>query len=228
MNAAQVVPDYGVISPMYGVAEYGMPYASFSIKGKIRAEEGGAGIPKIKVSATDTSNKITIDSAITQADGSFSMTFEESPALNAWILDVRDVDGVFQRKDTLVSIPRDSLKGGTGFYAGAGSADIELFLTTGTAAIVPDNGSAKMLPKVTASWGKSGAITLRYTLAVQGRTVISLFSVTGKLVREISDTWESSGDHDIQVASAGLTTGAYFLKLQTATHAVITKVLIAR
>ena len=227
-----IIPAYGVIGPMYGIVEYGMPWANFSIKGKIRAEGSGAGIPNIKVSATDTSNKIVIDSAITQADGSFSMTFIESPGFNTWLLDVRDVDGnrngAFERKDTLITIPQDSLKGGSGFYEGAGAADIELFLNSKSSATIPDGGAAKVQPTVMVSFGKNGAIDLRYTLAEQGRAVISLFSANGKLIREISDMWESRGDHTVQVAGAGLAPGAYFLKLQAATHTVITKVLIAR
>lgn len=228
----KVVPAYG-IAPMYGIAEYGMPYATFSIKGKIRAEGSDVAIPNIKVSVTDTSTKQIIDSAITQSDGSFSMTFTQSLEIsNTWIFDARDVDGdqngSFANKDTLITIPQDSLTGGSGFFEGTGSADIELFLKNSTAVIVPDKGAAKMQPVVMVSRAKSGAMELRYTLTVQGRAVISLFSVNGKLVREVSDTWEPSGDHSVQVASADLAPGAYFLKLRTAAHAAITKVLIAR
>jgi hypothetical protein len=173
-----------------------------------------------------------IDSAITKADGSFSMTFMQSPVFNTWLLDIRDVDenrnGAFGRKDTLITIPQDSLKGGNGFYEGAGAADIELFLNSKSSATIPDGSAAKVQPNVMVSFGKNGAIDLRYTLAVQGRAVISLFSANGKLIREISDAWESRGDHIVQVTGAGLTPGAYFLKLQTATHSAITKILIAR
>jgi len=227
-----IMTSYGIIGPMYGIAEYGIPWANFSIKGKIRAEGSGVGIPNIKVSATDTLNKIVIDSAITKADGSFSMTFMQSPAFNTWLLDIRDVDesqnGTFERKDTLITIPQDSLKGGSGFYEGAGSADIELFLNSKSSAIIPDGSAAKVQPNVMVSFAKNGAIDLRYRLAAQGRVAIFLFSANGKLIREISDTRESSGDHNFQLASTGLTPGAYFLKLQTAMHSAITKVLIAR
>jgi len=220
----KVIPVYGII------VDYGIPYASFSIKGKIRAKgsDSDVSIPNIKVSATDTANKIVIDSAITQADGSFSMTFGAWPMLNTWVLDVRDISGVFERKDTLITIPRDSLKGGSGLYAGAGSADIELFLKNSTAVTVPYDGAVKGRPHVIVSWSTNGAIALRYTLTEQDRVAISLFSADGARVREISDAWESSGEYNVQVVRSGLAAGAYFLKMQTSTHAAITKVQIAR
>jgi putative lipoprotein (rSAM/lipoprotein system) len=232
-----VAPDYGVI-PLYGIIPlYGVPLAEFTIKGKIRSEAGEAPIRNIRVAVKDTSTAGVFDSAVTQEDGSFSLSFTVPPAIHTWILEVRDVDGVqngaFSSKDTLVSIPLDSLKGSSSsvyFYAGAASADIELFLQNATAVIAPGGhgAAAKDKPRVEVFLAANGAIEMRYTLAVQGRAALSLFSADGRLVRGISDRWESCGGHVVAVARAGLAPGTYFLKLQTATHAAITKVQIAR
>jgi putative lipoprotein (rSAM/lipoprotein system) len=227
------VPSYGIRPIDSVIALYGMPHADFSIKGKIRSEAGNAPIKNIKIVATDTSTKQIVDSAITQEDGSFSMTFTRPSWYHTWVIDVRDIDGdqngAFFAKDTLVSIPLDSLRGGTGFYSGAASADIELFLENRTSVISGDvPGITGSRPALDVSVLPDLSLALRYTLPVQGRAAISLFSASGRLLREISDKWESAGGHNAAIPAAGLSAGTYFLRVQTATHAAIAKVRFGR
>ncbi len=233
-SAISVAPAYG-ISPMYGpIAEYGMPHAQFSIKGTIRSLDKDSPVENEKIVVQDTATKQVVDSAFTAADGSFFITFSQYPAvLNTWILEARDVDGTqngsFLNKDTLVSIPADSLKGGSGWYIGADTVDVELYLTRASSAAAPLRPQdSKTRPSMLVWRGLDGAIDMRYSLPSQEQTRLALFGANGRLVRELFDKSESAGLHEARLETSGLLAGTYFLKLQAGSMAAITRISIER
>jgi len=225
-------PLYG-ISPLYGVVEYGMPYADFSIKGVIRSQSGLDPVKEIKIMLKDTSSKQTVDSAFSASDGSFGFSFSGTPWQNTWILSARDVDGKtngsYSDKDTLITIPADSMKGTSGWYAGKGEINVEMYLRENTT-------EARHVPKADLSAGAllaairlpDGTMEARFHLPGAGNVLLALYGANGRLVREFIDEQYTAGDHVATFETVGLQTGIYFLKLLAGSRAVITKITLAR
>jgi putative lipoprotein (rSAM/lipoprotein system) len=234
-----IMPAYGVIGPLYGIiGEYGMPYAEFSVKGTIRSSFDGAKLEGVEVIVKDTVTKQTMDSSFTTTDGSFLVSFRQTPkiaapALNTWVLQVRDIDGAhngsFANKDTLISIPTDSLKGGSGFLIGADTVNVELYLQKIPVSVIPTvNGASQARLSVLAWRGVNAAIETRYSLPVAALTRIALYSATGRLLRDIFERVESAGDHAANIETSGLSAGTYFLKLQSGAYDAITRIVVER
>jgi hypothetical protein len=223
-DSSVVLPAYG-IAPMYGVVLYGMPYVSFTIKGTVRSLSDNALIEGIKVAVKDTTTKMTIDSAFTTDNGAFFMTFTQAPGFNTWILEAQDVDGAqngsFQNKDTLISIPAVS--------GMADTATVELYLQKLSQSVNPAGPGASPAAMWMRAWrGANGTIETSYMLPNAGRTFVGLYGINGRLIRELFDRSESAGIHDTRLETTGLPAGIYFLKLQTQSHAAITKISIER
>jgi putative lipoprotein (rSAM/lipoprotein system) len=231
--AGDPVVLYG-ISPLYGVVLlYGMPYADFSIKGVLRSQSGLNPVKEIKVTLEDTSSKLIVDSAFTAADGSFGFSLSGSPWQNTWILSARDVDGKengrYFQKDTLITIPADSLKGASGFYAGKGEINVEMYLRENTT-------EARHVPEADLSAGAllaairlpDGTMEARFHLSGAGNVLLALYGANGRLVREIIDEQYAAGDHIAAIETGGLQAGVYFLKLLAGSRAVITKITLSR
>jgi len=89
-----------------------VPYAQITIKGTVRF--GNLPVSREKITLLDTATKKIVDSALSDASGSFLMTFSAGPPWpNTWILITSDGGhpGCCFTLDTLISIPIDSLKG---------------------------------------------------------------------------------------------------------------------
>lgn len=104
-------PLYG-IAPLYGVPEYGMPYAEFNINGKVKSSSTQVTIPGIKVSALDENLNILNETAYTGVNGDYSVTFTTPGAVDmAVIMRFEDVDGIengsYNNKDVDVTINQD-------------------------------------------------------------------------------------------------------------------------
>jgi hypothetical protein len=224
-DSSVVLPAYGVV-PLYGIIVwYGPASAQFSIKGTIRSQADNATIENVKVFLKDTTTKQVVDSVLTAADGSFSMTFFQAPGFNTWIFEAQDVDGAqngsFQNKDTLISIP-----------SGSGLADtvtIELYLQKISQAVNPAGPGASPAAMSMHAWrSANGTIEMRYALPAEAQTRMALYGATGRLVKEIFDRSESAGEHEARLEISGLSAGIYFLKLQAGAHAAITRISIER
>lgn len=233
-DSSVVPPEYGP-APLYGVVLYGMPYASFTIKGTVISAGpvyGKSAISSERLTLQDTLTKQIVDSAVSKEDGSFSMTFSEMPrALMTWILITSDggAPGCCATLDTLISVPQDSLKGGSGFYAGADTVNIDPLAGCGCLLSkdpVTNDNPQTLAMKV---WQVSGgAIEARYMLPNSERIHMALYGISGKLMKEFIDRSESAGVHDTRLETSGLPAGIYFLKLQTGSHAAITRISIDR
>jgi hypothetical protein len=224
-DTSVVIPVYGVV-PLYGIVVwYGPASAQFSVKGTIRSQADNAKIENVKVFVKDTTTKQVVDSALTAADGSFSMTFFQSLGFNTWIFEAQDIDGAqngsFQNKDTLISIP-----------AGSGLADtvtIELYLQKLSQAVNPVGPGAFPAAMSMRAWrSANGTIEMRYALPAGAQTRMALYGASGRLIKEIFDRSESAGEHAARLETSGLSAGMYFLKLQTGAHAAITRISIER
>lgn len=223
-----VTPDYG-ITPLYGpVVEYGMPWAAFSVKGTIKSKESALGIQNIKVTLRDTTNKLIAGSAVTAQNGSFSISFSSTNP-PAWVMKASDTIGSFLEKDTLISIPPESLKGGNGWYLGSGEANVTLYLNTNATAVRPGTGKTYAdQPEVKVSFINHGTISVRYGIARSGQARVALYDMSGGLVRELANRRHSAGENSISFETAGLAAGTYFLKVQANDCAVIVKIPVAR
>jgi hypothetical protein len=219
-----VFPAYGVV-PLYGIIVwYGPASAQFSVKGTIRSQADNAAIENIKVFLKDTTTKQVVDSALTAADGSFSMTIQ-TPLFNTWIFEAQDIDGAqngsFQNKDTLISF---SPVGGW-----ADTVTIELYLQKLSSAVNPAGPGASPAAMSMRAWrSANGTIEMRYALPAEAQTRMALYGATGRLIKEIFDRSQSAGEHEARLETSGLSAGIYFLKLQAGTHAAITRISIER
>ena len=224
-DTSVVIPVYGVV-PLYGIIVwYGPAPAQFSVKGTIRSQSDNATIENVKVFLKDTTTKQVVDSSLTAADGSFSMTFFQSPWLNTWIFEAQDVDGAqngsFQNKDTLISVPP--------VVGLADTVSIELYLQKLSQAVIPDGPGASPAAMSMRAWrSANGAIEMRYALMAGAQTRMALYGATGRLIKEIFDRSESAGEHEARLETSGLSAGIYFLKLTAGTHAAITRISIER
>jgi putative lipoprotein (rSAM/lipoprotein system) len=243
LDSTTISPLYG-IAPAYGIVEYGpveIPYAHFMIRGTIKSLAENAPVKNAKVVLQDTTTKQNVDSASTASDGSFSMAFTQyltaSEALGTspftWILDVQDKDsaqgGPFLSKDTLISIPRDSLKGGSGVFAGADTVDIELYLQKASAAALQTRPAGMQSRMAMRAWrAADGTIEMRYALPAAVQTRLSLYDANGRLTREFFDRTEAAGEHEARLETYGLSAGIYFIKLLAGAQAAITKISIER
>jgi hypothetical protein len=224
----QIVPLYGIVAPDYGVPPilYGPPAsAQFTVKGTIRAQNGGP-IGNIHLALTDTVLKARIDSGFTAVDGTYSFTFTRIRSLDNWILSAKDIDGAahgrFHDKDTLVTIPADSI------VSGKGEKTVDLYLTQIAATVLPDPKTGANQLALHVATAANGSVEVRFHLPAQGQTWMALYGADGRLLREVFDESRSVGVHTASIPVADLAQGAYFLKLYTGDQAAIAKVFITR
>ena len=90
----------------------------------------------------------------------------------------------------------------------------------------PIGGSdiAKAAPSLQVRQEARGSIETSYVLPTSGQIHMALYGVNGRLVKTFLDRYESEGKHEASLGISGLPSGIYFLKLQTDTHAAITKI----
>jgi hypothetical protein len=144
------------------------------------------------------------------------MTFNHAVGVNSWILEVRD--SLFGTKDTLISFPAN----------GSDTVNVDLYLQKIPLMAKPAGSNVSQAPSLLVCREAKGSIETRYTLQVAGRTTLALYGATGRLVREFFNRSESAGEHQARLETSGLSAGIYFLKLQTESHAAITRIPIER
>lgn len=123
----------GFTSAMTGCSkeEYGTPWASYTIKGKV-TDEKGKGISGIQVEIIiDKGDDWQFaDTLLTQPAGDFTWERESLSADKDFDIVATDVDGEkngsFDPTSTVVSFERKDLKGGSGWYKGKGTKDISI------------------------------------------------------------------------------------------------------
>jgi putative lipoprotein (rSAM/lipoprotein system) len=129
-------PLYG-IDPLYGpIAEYGMPSADYRFMGTVAAQSDSSGIADAKVYLYVSDELQPRDSATTDEDGSYSVEAIGSFPGNPLRIEVKDGDGAdngaYMGKDTVITIPNDSLGGGSGWYSGSAETTVDLYLAADT------------------------------------------------------------------------------------------------
>lgn len=196
---------YGVMSPIH---------VSFTIKGTIRSKADSTPVKNARVTVKHQDTEQPVDSSLTATDGSFSMAFFGMGILNNWILEVQD--SLFLTKDTLISDTGNAID----------TKDVELYLQKIPLAAKPIGGSdiAKAAPSLQVRQEARGSIETSYVLPTSGQIHMALYGVNGRLVKTFLDRYESEGKHEASLGISGLPSGIYFLKLQTDTHAAITKI----
>jgi putative lipoprotein (rSAM/lipoprotein system) len=104
----------GQFTCLYGViVEYGMPYAKFTINGKVQVINTGQAIPGILVSFQETSEINYATQSYTDGNGDYTIWFESTGAVDADLtLVFEDVDeaanGSYADKEVIVSITPDN------------------------------------------------------------------------------------------------------------------------
>lgn len=226
-NSLSSVSEPTIPAPAYGIiAEYGMPYATYAVKGVLKSSKNQQPVRGIQVTLTDTTTKqARIDT--TEADGSFAFSTSEPPKTITWLLKSEDIDGSargsFLPKDTLITIPVDSLKGGVGFSAGIAEVNIELFLTEQSLRATDRCAH----PAMQIDWSHSAAaLTVTYSLPISGPLSLRLFGADGKLIKTLVEGEMQSGSRSHTFDTSGMRSGFYFAKLSAAGYAVVNKLFI--
>ena len=116
------------------VAEYGMPWAKYTVSGTIRTSDTRSPINGIRITLRDTTaGSYPFDTVYTDTAGKYSVEFSNAPWYNTWVLHAEDADGSanneYDAKDTIISIPDTTLDSASGsWYRGHGKKNIDLDL----------------------------------------------------------------------------------------------------
>lgn len=102
--------------PVYGVApEYGVQATEYRIEGEVKDAATTHGVPNILISLRDTGDVGAgpLDTARTDAGGSYSLSIHDSPGEHLWKVRAEDTDGAtngtYTGKDTTVGFgPNDT------------------------------------------------------------------------------------------------------------------------
>lgn len=208
---------YGVMSPVP---------VTFTVKGTIRSKADSTPVKNARVTVKHQDTEQPVDSSLTATDGSFTMTFPGNWGVNYWILEVQD--SLFLTKDTLLAdtfslnYPADSIN----IENGLPTLDVELYLQKipMAARLIGGSDISKAAPSLQLTQKTKGSIETSYVLPTSGQIHMALYGVNGRLVKTFLDRYESEGKHEASLGISGLPSGIYFLKLQTNTHAAITRI----
>lgn len=96
-----------------------MLHASYKISGTVISSDNNLPVKGLKVSIRDTTaSSISNTSIFTDSDGRYSLEFKTDLWSNTWNLQAKDIDstenGLYETKDTTVSIPKEELEEGDG------------------------------------------------------------------------------------------------------------------
>jgi hypothetical protein len=72
----------------------------------------------------------------------------------------------------------------------------------------------------------AGAIKLSYSLPASGSVSISLFDASGRKLSTLKQGQETQGSHVLSVGTSGLSSGVYFVRLETTGGSVTAKMLV--
>ena len=120
--------------PLYGVPDYGMPWAQYRVNGTVRAKATQQAIPGIEVMLGDT-GALEFIADTGDSLGRYGFYFSARPSPATWQLIASDIDadsnGRFTPKDTIISIPESTLTGGDGeWYQGSAEKTVDIDLDT--------------------------------------------------------------------------------------------------
>jgi|WetSurMetagenome_2_1015567.scaffolds.fasta_scaffold00172_36 hypothetical protein len=207
--------------PLYGIPACLIPHASYFFKGHIRSVADSQALREIKVSAN---GRISY----TGQDGYFYLSnIDESPPITNWTFEATDTTELFEAKDTLISIPMDSLKHGDGLcFAGSDTVDLDLYLNK-----IPDKANAidpKPVQMPLRIQQSNGMVRVCYNDGplAQDKAFLALYNVHGRLVREVLDRVVGVGPHEVGIDASCLPAGIYFLKLRSVTRTAIAKIVL--
>ena len=101
-----------LISCLYGIVEYGMPYAEFTVSGKVRSISTEDSIPGIRVSAIGEIEMMDYAEHYTDVNGEYSITFITIGAVDTDVtMSFEDIDGTvngsYNDKDVVVTITEE-------------------------------------------------------------------------------------------------------------------------
>ena len=110
----------------WGVAEYGVPHATYKVKGVVVSEEDNSPIEGIRAELkTDSNYMYTMDTTFTDNNGYFFLTGSEFPRLKL-IVELVDVnDGSFVSMEIEADFTNKTFTGGSGGWYD-GEAEIDL------------------------------------------------------------------------------------------------------
>lgn len=74
----------------------------------------------------------------------------------------------------------------------------------------------------------SGLLNIEYSMQEAGEAEISIYDVTGRVVREIANEYFSTGHHNRTFDARGLPPGVYFIRLDAGNHSEIKKVIFIK
>jgi hypothetical protein len=74
----------------------------------------------------------------------------------------------------------------------------------------------------------SGLLNIEYSMQETGEAEISIYDVTGRVVREIANEYFSTGHHNRTFDARGLPPGVYFIRLDAGNHSEIKKVIFIK
>lgn len=69
---------------------------------------------------------------------------------------------------------------------------------------------------------------IRFTLPVRSHARLSLFNPLGQAVRELVDSDEDTGTHEVRLDGAGLASGMYYYRLEAGTFVATKKLLLIK
>lgn len=111
------------------INEYGTPYATFIVKGKVTSNTGNP-IENIRVVMKSAST--ISDTAFTDSDGNYQDSVVAFPDTLTFQLDFKDIDGAsngdYNSLDTTSEFTNPKFTGGAGWYAGETSKDLNIKL----------------------------------------------------------------------------------------------------
>ena len=121
LTALMALLGFATSCERFGGTEYGVPHASFIVKGKIVSAESKNPVPNIKVRMQMDSVSIQRDSAYSDANGNYTVVDEFGfPISHSYSLQFIDIDGKangeFQTLDTVVEFKDPVYTGGDGHW----------------------------------------------------------------------------------------------------------------
>jgi putative lipoprotein (rSAM/lipoprotein system) len=230
------VPLYG-INPLYGPAQYGIPFADFLVTGTIRSAQDSLPIQGIQVALNDTATDSSLVVSASDGDGTFSLSLRGWgwDLVSTWLLRAEDIDsaengGEYQSRDTLVTIPHGSLKGGGTPEWNMGTAEtvVALYLDEHAVSAQPRVRPPAAAPSLSVSRVSDNRAMLYFSIASAGRARMRVYNAAGGFITQLLDTDMQPGGHTMSVDISRLSGGAYFFRLDSNGFSRVTKALLAR
>ena len=121
LTALMALLGFATSCERFGGTEYGVPHASFIVKGKIVSAESNNPVPNIKVRMQIDSLSVQHDSAYSDSKGNYQVVDAFGfPISHSYLITFTDIDGAangeFQTLDTVVEFKDPVYTGGDGHW----------------------------------------------------------------------------------------------------------------